>query len=52
MLKAQPVGDPEILADPLFAQAGGFERVDREFDHGLGDVLKDLNTAIWDSHVA
>jgi type I restriction enzyme, R subunit len=52
VLREQPVGDPEILADPLFAQAGGFERVDREFDHGLGDVLKDLNTAIWDSHVA
>jgi type I restriction enzyme R subunit len=51
-LTAQPVGDPEILADPLFAQAGGFETVDREFDHGLGEVLKDLNTAIWDSHVA
>jgi type I restriction enzyme R subunit len=51
-LKAQPVGDPEILADPLFAQAGGFETVDREFDHGLGEVLKDLNTAIWESHVA
>jgi type I restriction enzyme R subunit len=30
VLKEQPVGDPEILADPLFAQAGGFERVDRE----------------------
>lgn len=52
VLKAQPVGDPEILADPLFAQAGGFETVDREFDHGLGDVLKDLNSAIWDHHVA
>src|SRR5690606_18588935 len=46
-LKAQPVSDPEILSDPLFAQAGGFEAVDREFDHGLGDVLKDLNAAIW-----
>lgn len=52
VLKAQPVGDPEILADPLFAQAGGFETVDRAFDHGLGDVLKDLNSAIWDHHVA
>jgi type I restriction enzyme, R subunit len=51
-LEAQPVGDPEILADPLFAQAGGFETIDREFDHGLADVLKDLNTAIWDSRVA
>lgn len=47
-LKAQPVGDPEILSDPLFAQAGGFEMVDREFDSALGDVLKDLNAAIWD----
>lgn len=46
-LKAQPVGDPELLQEPLFAQAGGFERVDREFDSGLGDVLKDLNAAIW-----
>jgi len=51
-LKAQPVGDPEIMADPLFAQAGGFETIDREFDHALGDVLKDLNTAIWDNRVA
>ena len=51
-LKSQPVGDPEILADPLFAQAGGYETIDREFDHGLGEVLKDLNTAIWDNRVA
>jgi type I restriction enzyme R subunit len=51
-LKAQPVGDPELLRDPLFAQAGGFETVDREFDHGLNEVLKDLNTAIWDSKSA
>jgi type I restriction enzyme, R subunit len=47
VLREQPVGDPEILSDPLFAQAGGFETVDREFDHRLGDVLRDLNTAIW-----
>lgn len=46
-LKAQPVGDPEILSDPLFAQAGGFEVVDREFESGLDGVLKDLNAAIW-----
>jgi type I restriction enzyme R subunit len=51
-LKSQPVGDPEILSDPLFAQAGGFETVDREFDHSLGDVLKDLNSAIWESGAA
>jgi type I restriction enzyme R subunit len=47
-LKAEPVSDPEILSEPLFAQAGGFDMVDREFDSGLGDVLKDLNAAIWD----
>jgi type I restriction enzyme R subunit len=49
VLRAQPVGDPEILSDPLFAQAGGFAVVDREFDSGLGEVLKDLNAAIWDT---
>jgi type I restriction enzyme R subunit len=49
VLKAQPVGDPEILSDPLFARAGGFEVVDRELDSGLREVLKDLNAAIWDS---
>lgn len=51
-LESQPVGDPELLADPLFAQAGGFETIDREFDHALGDVLKDLNAAIWENRVA
>lgn len=51
-LKAQPISDPEILSDPLFAQAGGFDTVDREFDHRLGEVLKDLNAAIWDGSQA
>lgn len=51
-LKAQPVGDPEMLADPLFAQNGGFEAIDREFDHTLAEVLKDLNSAIWDPRAA
>lgn len=51
-LKAQPVGDPELLQDPLFAQAGGYDLVDREFDSGLGEVLKDLNAAIWGNHQA
>jgi len=51
-LQAQPVGDPAILSDPLFAQFGGFEAVDREFDSGLGEVLKDLNAAIWDKPAA
>ena len=47
-LKAQPVSDPELLADGAFAQAGGFDAVDREFDNRLGELLKDLNAAIWD----
>lgn len=47
-LKEQPVGDPALLAEPLFAQSGGFAVIDAAFDHGLADVLKDLNAAIWD----
>ena len=46
-LKTQPVGDPEMLGDGAFAQAGGFATIDHEFDNRLGDVLKDLNAAIW-----
>lgn len=48
-LKEQPVGDPAMLADPLFAQNGGFPIIDQAFGHQLGDVLMDLNDAIWDS---
>ena len=48
-LKEQPVGDPAMLADPLFAQNGGFPVIDEAFDHRLADVLMDLNAAIWDS---
>ena len=51
-LKGQPVGDPAILSEPLFAQSGGFELVDRAFDGTLGEVLMDLNAAIWDSRAA
>ena len=51
-LKEQPVGDPAILGEPLFAQAGGFDIVDREFDRQLGEVLMDLNEAIWDNRAA
>jgi type I restriction enzyme R subunit len=51
-LKAQPVGDRAILADALFAQTGGFEVVDQAFDHQLGEVLMDLNAAIWDNDAA
>ncbi|MFN6980831.1 MAG: type I restriction-modification system endonuclease [Brevundimonas sp.] len=48
-LKAQPVSDPTLLDEPLFAQHGGFGAIDREFDHQLAQVLMDLNAAIWDS---
>lgn len=48
-LREQPVGDPAMLADPLFAQNGGYPVVDHAFDHRLSDVLMDLNAAIWDS---
>ncbi|NHN90254.1 type I restriction-modification system endonuclease [Acetobacter conturbans] len=46
-LKDQPVGDPALLSDPLFSQQGGFDVINQTFDSGLGDVLKDLNAAIW-----
>ena len=52
VLKVQPVGDPAILSDPLFAQHGGFEVVDQEFGNHLRDVLMDLNAAIWDNQAA
>lgn len=48
-LKEQPVGDPAMLAEPLFAQNGGFPVIDQAFDHQLSDVLMDFNAAIWDS---
>jgi type I restriction enzyme R subunit len=46
-LKEQPVGDPSILDGPAFLQKGGFETVDRDFDHGLAPLLKDINAEIW-----
>lgn len=51
-LREQPVGDPAMLADPLFAQSGGFPVIDHAFDHRLSEVLMDLNAAIWDSTAA
>lgn len=51
-LREQPVGDPAILSEPLFAQTGGFDIVDQEFDRQLGEVLMDLNGAIWDNRAA
>jgi len=46
-LKEQPVGDPSILDEPAFASKGGFETVDRDFDHGLAPLLQDFNAEIW-----
>lgn len=43
----QPVGDPEILDAPAFRQQGGWATVDADFDGRLGEVLGDLNEAIW-----
>ena len=48
-LRETPVSDPSLLAEPLFAQQGGFPRIDETFDHHLAEVLMDLNAAIWDS---
>ena len=46
-LKEQPVGDPTILDEPAFRAKGGFETVDRDFDHGLAPLLRDINAEIW-----
>jgi type I restriction enzyme R subunit len=46
-LQEQPVSDPTILDEPAFLQKGGFETVDRDFDHGLGLLLQDINAEIW-----
>ena len=46
-LKEQPVGDPTILDEPAFRLNGGFETVDRDFDHGLGPLLQEINAEIW-----
>ncbi|MDE1905547.1 MAG: type I restriction-modification system endonuclease [Rhodospirillales bacterium] len=52
VLKSMPVGDRELFAEGAFAQAGGFPIIDQAFDHGLDEVLKDLNAAIWDNRAA
>lgn len=46
-LKETPVGDRETLEAPAFRQQGGYAAVDKVFDHRLGEVLQDLNEAIW-----
>lgn len=51
-LKDQPIGDPTLLAEPIFVQVGGFQRVDADFEQGLREILMDLNDAIWNSRAA
>ena len=46
-LKETPVGDRELLDAPAFRQQGGYAAVDKVFDNRLGEVLQDLNEAIW-----
>ena len=52
VLKDQPVGDPGILAEPAFAQQGGFDAVNSDFDGQLDRLLKDLNATIWGGSAA
>lgn len=51
-LKETPVGDRELLEAPAFRQQGGYAAVDKVFDNRLGDVLQDLNEAIWSPSTA
>jgi type I restriction enzyme, R subunit len=46
-LKEYPVADAETLAAPAFQQFGGWARGDLAFGGKLGDVLADINEAIW-----
>jgi type I restriction enzyme R subunit len=51
-LREQPVGDRDVLDQPVFRQHGGFAMIDREFGGDLESVLKDLNEAIWTTPAA
>ena len=46
-LKQVPIGDRDTLDGPAMRQRGGFAAADRAFDGRLGEVLGDLNEAIW-----
>lgn len=46
-LKEQPVGDRGLLEEGAFRQQGGFDTIDRDFDHQLQSVLEEINGAIW-----
>ncbi len=51
-LKDKPVADPSLLNQGVFQDKGGFKRISKEFDGKLGDVLQEINEAIWTSSAA
>ena len=51
-LKAQPVGDPKSWRIRCLPRPAASRPLTASSIIGLGEVLKDLNTAIWDSHAA
>lgn len=46
-LKVETVVDREAFEEGLFKSNGGFARIDRAFDGKLGEVLAEVNEAIW-----
>ncbi|WP_280952866.1 type I restriction-modification system endonuclease [Cohaesibacter celericrescens] len=51
-LKDKPVADPTLLDQGVFADKGGYQRISKEFDDQLGDVLQQMNEAIWGTTAA
>ncbi|WP_321873610.1 type I restriction-modification system endonuclease [Burkholderia ubonensis] len=48
-VKANIVLDETLINEGPFGQQGGFRRLNQIFDQQLGDVLADMNDAIWQS---
>ena len=46
-LKVETVMDREALDHGQFEASGGFNHIDKAFDGRLGEVLAQLNAAIW-----
>lgn len=52
-LRDTPVGDRDLLDEaPALKRRGGFREADKIFDSRLGEVLADLNEAIWPAPAA
>ena len=52
-LRDTPVGDRDLLDEaPALKRKGGFREADKAFDNRLGEVLADLNEAIWPAPAA